>query len=371
MTAKPRRATQATLKQVARAAGVSPMTVSRALHNPDQVAAATCARVLKACRRLNYRPNVSARTLRTRISHHVGVLVPDLKNTFWIDVLSGVEQVITEAGFDLLIGNSNEDPARMVTSVDTMVSRAVDGLLLAPTVGSAALIQGLHQEGQPLVLLDRRLAGLESLSCVVIDNEAGAYAATRHLMEVGHTRIGLLAGNINLDTGRQRLNGFRRALRKARRPISANDIRSAKTNAALVGRQVGYQGTLEFINRRDRPTAILCTSSTIAVGALSALQEQHVQIPGQMALVTFGNPDWTLLVDPPLTVVTQPTVEMGRQAARILIEALRGGRENGTAEAEAHAAAHIILQPELLIRASSAYPDGAEARMASDRRRTH
>lgn len=353
---------KSTIKDVAQAAGVSPMTASRAIHHPEQVAPATRARVLKAREHLNYRPNASARSLRTRISKQVGILIPDLRNVFWIDVVGGVEAVMTESGFDLLIGNSNEELSRLTSQANAMVSRLVDGLLVAPTVGSTALLQSLQREGHPLVVLDRQPPGLSGMHCVAIDNEAGAYAATHHLIEAGHARIGLLAGNINLDTGRQRLNGYERALRERGWSAQPTYIRTAETNAALVGKQVGYQGVLELIDMDRSPTAILCTSSTIALGALMALQERKVRIPDDIALVTFGNTDWTVLVNPPLTVVTQPTVELGCQAAHLLITHLSGKRpEPGPTQ--------IILKPQLIIRESSArrlvnphgYPDSGQS----------
>jgi DNA-binding LacI/PurR family transcriptional regulator len=340
------RAAKFTIKDVARAAGVSPMTASRALHRPEQVAPATRARVLKVCQRLNYRPNASARTLRTHVSKHIGVILPDLRNSFWIDVVSGIEQVIAAAGFDLLIGNSNEELDRLSSSANVMAGRLVDGMLIAPTVGSAAFIQALQPEVRNLVLLDRRPPGLKGFHGVVIDNEAGAHAATRHLIEGGHERIGLLAGNINLDTGRQRLNGYRRALRAAGLPVQPEHIRTAETNAALVGRQVGYTGAMELLDMPYGPTAILCTSSTIAVGALSALQERRVHLPEAMALVTFGDPEWASLVNPPLTVVTQPTFELGRQGALILLDQIKRERSSPVPM-------QVILEPQLLVRASS------------------
>jgi DNA-binding LacI/PurR family transcriptional regulator len=262
-------------------------------------------------------------------------------------VVCGIEQVTTEAGFDLLVGNSNEELDRLTSSAHTMASRLADGLLIAPTVGSTNLIRSLQQEGHTLVLLDRRPAGLSASHSVVIDNEAGAFAATRHLIDAGHKRIGLLAGNTNLDTGRQRLNGYRRALRSAGLPLRPEYVRTAETNAALVGRQVGYAGGLELLAMPRGPTAMLCTSSTIAVGALSALHERRVQIPDEVALVTFGDPEWAVLVNPPLTVVTQPSFELGRQAALILLDQLSGKRSRAVPT-------HVVLEPQLLVRASSA-----------------
>jgi LacI family transcriptional regulator len=213
-------------------------------------------------------------------------------------------------------------------------------------VGSTGLIQSLQRDALPLVLLDRRPAGLRGAHSVVIDNEAGAYAATRHLIEAGHERIGLLAGNINLDTGRQRLNGYRRALRAAGLPARPEYTRTAETNAALVGRLVGYAGSLELLEMRGGPTALLCTSATIGIGAVTALQERGARIPDDVALVTFGDPEWAVLVNPPLTVVTQPTLELGQQAARILLDQL-GGKLPGAAPRQ------VILAPQLRVRASS------------------
>jgi LacI family transcriptional regulator len=270
---------KSTIKDVAKEANVSPMTVSRTLHQPDKVAPETRMRVLAACEQLNYRPNASARSLRTNRSHQVGVIIPDWRNPFWIDVVGGIEEVVTEAGFQLLIANSNEESDQQTLQIEAMLSRSIEGLVIAPSVGSASIIQALQQVVNRIVVIDRLPEGLQDVSCVTIDNEDGAYKATIHLIEEGHRRIGLLAGNVNLDTGQQRLNGYCRALRERSLVEDWDLIRTAGTNAALVGKQVGYQGTLEFLSQDDAPTAILCTSNTIAIGALIGLQECHVRIP--------------------------------------------------------------------------------------------
>ena len=323
------------------------MTVSRALHKPDKVAPDTRNRILEACKRLNYRPNASARSLRTRISHQVGVIIPDWQNPFWIDVVSGIEAILTQAGFQLLIANSNEEAGRQALEIDTLLSRSVDGLLIAPAVNSAQIIHELLTAGSKVVVIDRLPPGLNGINCVTIDNEVGAYKATRHLIDAGHRRIGLLAGNINLDTGQQRLDGYRQALQEQGLTIKDQWIRTAETNAALVGKQIGYQGTLEFLDMADSPTALLCTSNTIVIGALLALQERQIQIPQEMAIVSFGNMEWTPLLTPPLTVVTQPTFAMGCRAAQMLLDNLL---PEPTAEP---VRSKILLQPELIIRGSS------------------
>jgi len=337
-----------TVIDVAREAGVSPMTVSRALHRPEKVAPSTRIKVLEVCERLNYRPNASARSLRTKTSHQVGVIIPDWRNPFWIDVVSGIEEVLTQAGFQPLIANSNEEPEQELLQVEAMLSRSVDGLLIAPTDGNADTIQELQKAGHRLVVIDRLPEGLEDIDCVTIDNEAGAYKATRHLLEQGHRRIGLLVGNVNLDTGQQRLDGYCRALREWDVVPNEQLLRTAETNAALVGKKVGYEGTLHFLGMDNHPTALLCTSSTIAIGALMALQEQQVAVPAEMAFVTFGNMDWTSLVTPSLSVITQPTVEMGLQAAQMVLDHLHA-RLRGP-----YARKQIILEPKLIIRGSSA-----------------
>jgi DNA-binding LacI/PurR family transcriptional regulator len=333
-----------TIKDVARQAGVSPMTASRALHRPELVAPATRARVLAACDKLHYRPNESARLLRTNKSKQVGLVIPDMRNAFWIDVIAGAEEVITQAGFELLIGNSGEEADRLTAQTNAMLSRQVAGLLVAPTVNSGPFIRSLVRAGHTLVLVDRLPEGVEGIPSVVIDNETGAYRATRHLIEAGHERIGLLAGNVNLDTGQQRLDGYSRALVESGLPIRPEWIRTARTNAAMVGKQVGYASTLELLDVPAGPTALLCTSNTIAIGALLALQERCVAIPDTMALVSFGNTEWSVLVTPALTVITQPTAELGREAGRMLLACVAG---------KPPVQQHLSLEPELIVRGSS------------------
>jgi DNA-binding LacI/PurR family transcriptional regulator len=261
-------------------------------------------------------------------------------------VVSGIEEVLTQAGFQLLIANSNEQNEQQKLQLEAVLSRSVDGLLIAPSDGSGVMIRDLQAMDTPIVVIDRLPEGLADVSCVTIDNETGAYKATRHLIDEGHSRIGLLAGNVNLDTGRQRLDGYCHALRERGLSEDHELIRTAETNAALVGKQVGYKGTLEFLEMDDVPTALLCTSNTIAIGALEALQRCQVRIPEEMAIVSFGNMEWTSLLTPPLTVVTQPTLEMGRQAANMLLNRL------GVEPYDLHKD-HIVLDPRLIKRASS------------------
>lgn len=323
------------------------MTVSRALHKPEKVAAGTRIKVLEVCERLGYRPNATARSLRTKTTHQIGVIIPDWRNPFWIDVVSGIEEVLTAAGFQPLIANSNEDPKQEVLQIEAMLSRSVDGLLIAPTDGNTETIQALQRTGHTIVVIDRLPKGLRDVDCVTVDNEIGAYKATRHLLEQGHQRIGLLVGNVNLDTGKQRLDGYCRALNEYGLDINRRWTRTAETNAALVGKQVGYEGTRHFLEMDDRPTALLCTSSTIAIGALMALNGQQVTIPAEMAFITFGNMDWTLLVNPALTVITQPTIEMGLQAAQMMLDHLISKKRGPYSRKK------VILEPELIVRDSS------------------
>jgi LacI family transcriptional regulator len=273
-------------------------------------------------------------------------VIPDWRNPFWIDVVSGVEEVLTEEGLQPLIANTNEERERLMLQVDAMLSRTVDGLIIAPTEGSASLIQNLQYSGKPVVVIDRLPEGLSGVDRVVIDNEAGAYQAVVHLLDQGHQRVGLLAGNVNLDSGQQRLDGYCRALREHGLDKKNRWIRTAETNAALVGKQVGYSGMLDFLDMDDGPTAILCTSNTISIGALMALQERGTCIPEEMSIVSFGDMEWTSLLNPPLTVVTQPTFEMGRQAARVLIIRLSG-------ESDHFGNIQTVLEPQLIVRGSS------------------
>jgi LacI family transcriptional regulator len=326
-----------TLADLARDAGTSLSTASRALSGRGYVSAAARERLLDAADRLGYVANASARTLKQRTSNVVGVVVSDLGNQFYARLASGVEEALREADYQMFLLSDRSDRAEELAGARAFASMRAAGVIMTPADYDAAPLLARH--GIPVIEVDRRLAKLPC-DAVLVDNEGGAREATAHLLELGHMRIGLLVADTTFTTDAGRLKGFRAAHAEA----------SVRLDEALVV-PIGFHAA-DAEERIERlldagPTAIFAANNLLAEQAWHVLRRRKLRIPRDVSLVAFDDLPWMSMVDPGITTIAQPTVEMGRRAAELLLRRI----EDPGVPPDV-----VLLQPSLVVRGSAAGP---------------
>jgi LacI family transcriptional regulator len=327
-----------TLADVAREAGTSPSTASRALSGRGYVASDVRKRTLAVAERLGYVPNLSARTLKQRRSRVVGVVVSDLSNQFYAALAAGVEQTLREASYQMLLLGDNSDTAEELSGARTFLSMRAPGVIMTPASRAAADM--LVGRGIPVVEVDRRLA-TSSCDAVVIDNERGARDAVTHLLELGHKRIGLLMARTTWTTDAGRLHGYRAALVAAGIRPDRKLVEKFDTHAADVPARINA------LLDDGRPTAIFAANNQLAEQAWRVLRKRGLDIPHDVSLVAFDDVPWMGMVQPGITAVAQPVFEMGRRAALLLLRRLEDPTCGRTVE---------VLDPRLVVRGSTGAP---------------
>jgi DNA-binding LacI/PurR family transcriptional regulator len=325
------------MKDVAKLAEVSVATVSRVLNNDPRVSSELRYRVLGAVEELNYQRDRIARTLRVQISQIIGLIISDIRNPFFTSVVRGVEDVAYENGYTLLLCNSDEDPDKERLYIDIMLAERVAGVIISPTAEKGNYSSVLLKAGVPVVAIDRRMRDLE-VDTVVVQNVGGAYQAVSHLIKLGHHRIGFIGGPSRTTTGRERLEGYEKALIEYQIEL---DQRLIKTGDFKL--HSGYQMTCELLEMDDPPTAVFTCNNLTTLGALNCIHEKGLSIPRDIAIVGFDDMPWATSLNPPLTAVTQPTYEMGCTAANLLLQRI-ADKDRETVE--------INLEPILIIRNS-------------------
>ncbi len=306
-----------TMKDIAAHAGVSKATVSRVVNNDPNVAADLRARVLKAIQELGYQPNRAAQRLRAGSSDVIGLLVSDIQNPFFTSVVGGVEEMAYAHQMSILLCNTNEDYSRQQMYLSVMQAENVAGLILSPTpMTDAKSLKKLTQANMPIILLDRSVDGLNA-DTVVVDNAHGAFLAVSHLIELGYKRIAMIASSPILTTGRDRQQGYREAMQRAGFPVDDNLIKVGDSR-----KESGHELARELIEMREPPEAIFVANNLMTLGALGALREHHVRVPEDIALIGFDDMPWSAELCPPLTAISQPTYDLGREAVHLLIRRL-------------------------------------------------
>jgi LacI family transcriptional regulator len=332
----------ATLRDVAAAARVHPATASRAL-NPETrllVSEDTAKRVSEAAARLGYRPNPVARSLRTRRSYTVGVLIPDLNNPLFPPIVRGLEDRLAEKGYVALLGNTDGDAKRERLVFDQMRARHVDGFVLATATLHNPLLAEAAAAELPVVLMNRTAQDYP-FSSVSVDNEQGARTAVSHLARLGHTRIAHIAGPQEISTGVSRLRGFLDGL-------LANGLdpdESPVIYAAGYTIEEGLRCCRELLDRRDAGTAIAAANDMLAVGCYAALDEAGLRCPDDMSVIGFNDMPFIDRLRPPLSTVRFPHYQLGTEAAQLLLERISDGDSPVKI---------LYLAPELVARGSTA-----------------
>lgn len=307
----------ATIYEVARAAGVSTATVSRALNGSGQVAERTRHRITEAIAALGYQPNHVARSLVLKATHTIAVLLPDITNPFFPALVKGVQLAADEQGYAVLLAHTGGDPAKEESYFQVLRGQHVDGVLLVGLVSAPESLRGLVGHGLPVVTLDRPI-DLPGSATVRVDHKAGGRIATEHLLKLGHRRIAHIAGPMGLNVSQQRLDGYRRALLTQgwvfdERLVAHGDF----------SEDGGYRGIEELLRSHVRFTALFAANDLSAIGAMTALREHGLHVPDDVSVVGFDDIHLASYTSPKLTTIRQPIYDMGRAAATLLIEARR------------------------------------------------
>jgi len=334
-----------TIRDVAKAARSSVSTISAALNNSDYVSAEMRGRIEEAIKQLKYRPNDLARGLRLRKTHSIAIVVPDLSNNFYVDLVRGAKDYSASANYTMLIGDSRENWEEERSYLDSFHRRRVDGVVRIPAMNAPKT--KLTVLGDiPVVYADRFPPVRDThIGRVGVDNIRAAESAMRYLLSLGHRRIGIIVGDASNGTSSDRLRGCVAALRSAKIRVDRSRILSGHNDV-----ESGHSRTMQLLTGKDRPTAIFCTNNMMALGAFTAIQEIELRCPDDISLLGFDDFYWATLLRPKLTVVSQPAREMGMMAARMLIDQIEG---------RPSAPSPTLLATRLIVRDSCCPPPGS------------
>jgi LacI family transcriptional regulator len=334
-----------TIRDIARLAGVSVATVSGVLNNKPTVKSALVERVREAMDALDYHPDAVARSLRVRRTCTVGMIIADVTNPFFADIIRGVEKEAQANGYSIILCDANEDPATERHYFSTLAARRVDGVLLAPTSGFAAHESRIHKRF-PIVLIDRVPLGFRG-DAVVTDNFGAAYEGTRHLIELGHRRIAIITGYLSLSNGLDRLEGFRKALQEEHLALPDEYLQQGDFQL-----ESGYGCGLKLLQLPEPPTAVFSSNNKMTLGLMRALRELGKACPQHVSVLGFDDFEWSAYFTPQLSTIAQPAYEIGKTAMQILLKRLQARQEGITTEQQ-----NIVrLKAELRIRESTAPP---------------
>jgi len=332
-----------TIVEVAKRARVSTATVSNVIRGTRKVSEERAARVQAAIRDLNYFPNEIARSLKVRQTRMLAMVLPDITNPFFPEIIRGAEDAAFARGYFLLTANTDEQPGRERRIVAALRSYRVDGILLATSQGSqdqdTSHLAGMVDAGVCVVCLDRAVPSV-STDAVLLDNVGGARECVRHLIKQGHRRIAIITGAMHLQTGYERLQGYKLALEDAGMALDANLILEGDFRF-----ESGRRLTEQILQQKERATAIFVCNGVMAVGVLKAFEDRHIDCPADIALATFDDVSLDHAYHAHVTAVVQPSYEMGSRAASILMDRIEGklGKEHSV----------VRITPKLVLRESS------------------
>jgi len=329
-----------TIKDIAQRLNISISTVSRALRNASEVNPETRESVLKLAEELNYQPNQLALSLLNKQTHSIGVIVPNLDYVLSM-MVKGIDEVALEAGYTVMVCQSNESYGREIVNTRRLMESLVDGFIISISSETKLVdhFKKIQDQNKPIVVFDRLPTDLAAPK-IRLDNEDGGFQATQHLIEQGYKRIAVLAGPETLDISNKRVDGYLKALKH-------NNIRLQKDLIIHCDfdQDYAYFATKELLAMKKRPDAIFTISDRMAIGAMLAIKEKGLQMPNDIGLVGFNNEPVTKLVTPSISSVDQPAFEIGKAAAKVFIEMMNSDVDMTSRE--------IVLKPKLFIRESS------------------
>lgn len=330
-----------TIREVAESAGVSYATVSHVINNTRLVSPETRERVLAAMDALNYRPNALARSLRQGKTNTLGLVLPDSANPFFAEISRSIEAEAFKKGYSVFLCNTELDTQRELFYVDVLSKKQVDGIIFVAAGDQADSLDFLLRRSMPLVMIDREVPNVEA-DAVFTDHQLGGFLATRHLLDLGHTRIACIAGPSSITPSAARITGYRNALEEAGIVYDESLILRGDYHA-----QSGLEITRTILQMNPRPTAIFAMNDLMALGVLRAAAEAGFSVPKDVAVVGYDDLEIAHFTNPPLTTIAQPKKEIGAQAVNLLVD--RMARKS-------RPPSRLVLPPELIVRRSTQRP---------------
>lgn len=335
-----------TIKDVAKQAGVSHSTVSRALHGSSLISDETIERIRQIANEMGYSPSATARSLKTNRSHALGVIVSNIDDPFFSEILQGIEETAQERGYSMLMAASQRDPERERAIVQDMRERHVDGLIICSASFSVEQRRKLLEYGIPIVMVNNQAAE-EYRYSIYHDDVDGSRQVTRYLIELGHQRIAYLGNSLSGRTTLDRLNGFRQEIKSAGLNIFTgytHEVPGSRPNDGLAALD-------HFLSLPQPPTAIFCYNDMLAIGVLNGLHKANIRVPADISVVGFDNIVFSAYTNPPLTTFDQPKRYIGAEAARLILGLLDSYKGEEALEQQIQK-----LKGSLLVRQSSAPP---------------
>jgi DNA-binding LacI/PurR family transcriptional regulator len=335
-----------TIKDIAKKAGVSHATVSRALRNSSLISVETSGRIRQIALDVGYQPSAAARSLKTNRSQVLGVIVSSIADPFFSEILFGIEECAQEGGYSLFIAASQNDPNRERKIVQTMMEQRTDGVIICSSSFSLEQGRQLLAYGFPIVVVNHQ--GAENFHFSIYhDDIDGSRQITHHLIDLGHKRIAYLGNSLSGRTTQDRLTGFQTEMESADLPVPAEYIHHVNGGEP----KFGFEGLEYFLQLKNPPTAIVCFNDMLAIGVLKGCNQKGINVPGELSVTGFDNITYSAFTTPSLTTLDQPKRSIGVEAAQLLLDLLNvnNGKSPETAKIK-------VLKGKLLVRNSTAAP---------------
>lgn len=346
-----------TIKDIAKALGLSTSTVSRALRDSYEISPETKKLVLEYAEKIKYHPNPIALSLKERRSRSIGVIVSEIANSFFSQTIDGIESIAYSKGYNVIISQSRESFEREAINLHYLTSRSIDGLIVSVSAETLDFsnFKELHERGMPIVFFDRIVNEINTHK-VIVDNYKGAYEATAELIKEGYEHIAAIANTEILSISRERLAGYKAALADHHIKEREDFIRFCPHGGLLLTEMEA--AVTELLSLPTRPDAILALSDKLTTGSLRVLKEKKIRVPEDMGLIGFSNSDTTELIAPALSIIKQPAFEMGEIATALLLQLIESKHPVTDFETR-------VLAPQLIIRESSARKESGARIFAS------
>jgi LacI family transcriptional regulator, repressor for deo operon, udp, cdd, tsx, nupC, and nupG len=329
----------ANMTDVAKLANVSTATVSRVIQNPSAVKEKTRIKVLQAIEELNYQPNILARYFRRTETKTILVMVPSIINNVFPQMIAGIDLIASQSGYKVLLGNTYQEPDKAYSYIDELKQKQVDGMILLTTRLDYQIISDLAND-YPVVLASDYIEGLTAPT-VAIDNISSARYAVEHLLQLGHRRVGMITGPLDIPLSRDRLKGYRQALLE--HDIGVESVLIQEGDHSF---ESGYNQMNKFLALNKTPTAIFAANDSMAMGTVKAVKAQGLRVPEDVAVVGFDNIQFSEIFEPALTTIAQPLIEMGKRSMELLLKQIKG---------EPLTKKQHVLDTKLIIRDSCGY----------------